>query len=168
MRTWHKTIPMKYLHNQYGIYNGTWSAQMDRYWESDDGYTVRSRQIKTDWGTVEHVTITRVNEKDGDIPWAVKQQIKEELFGIRANAIEVFPDRKRLIDVMDEYHLWILPKDFQIPFGIHPTRDPQCPAVERGYDFTLEESTAWVESEERKAIHGESVSLDNLLEAINV
>ena len=112
--------------------------------------------------------IGRMAMQGGDIPWAVKQQIKEELFGIRANAIEVFPDRKRLIDVMDEYHLWILPKDFQIPFGIHPTRDPQCPAVERGYDFTLEESTAWVESEERKAIHGESISLDHLIEAVNV
>ena len=49
MRTWHKSIPMKYLHEQYGLYRGTWSSQMDRYWESDDGYTVSSRQIKTDW-----------------------------------------------------------------------------------------------------------------------
>ena len=73
MRTWHKSIPMKYLHDQYGLYNGTWSAQMDRYWESDDGFTVSSRQIKTEWGVIEHVTITRINDADGDIPWAVKQ-----------------------------------------------------------------------------------------------
>ena len=168
MRTWHKVLPMKYAHENMGIYNGAWSSQMDRYWESNDGFHVSSRQIRTPWGVVEHAVIGRMAMQGGDIPWAVKQQIKEELFGIRANAIEVFPDRKRLIDVMDEYHLWILPKDFQIPFGIHPTRDPQCPAVERGYDFTLEESKAWIEIEERKAIHGESISLDHLIEAVNV
>ena len=152
MRTWHKTIPMKYLHNQYGIYNGTWSAQMDRYWESDDGYTVGSRQIKTDWGTVEHVTITRVNEEDGDIPWAVKQSIKDELFGIRSTAIEVFPSKKNLVDVMNVYHLWVLPKDFKLPFGIHPVRDVQCQPIERGYDFNIDDCIAWNESPERAAL----------------
>jgi DNA gyrase subunit A len=51
---------------------------MDRYWESDDGYHVGSRLIRTDWGVVEHVTIGRMGLVGGDIPWAVKQEIKEE------------------------------------------------------------------------------------------
>lgn len=152
MRTWHKSIPMKYLHEQYGLYRGNWSSQMDRYWESDDGYTVSSRQIKTDWGTVEHVTIMRVNEEDGDIPWAVKQAIKDELFGTRAVAIEVFPSKKNLVDVMNVYHLWVLPKDFRLPFGIHPTRDPQGQPISRGYDFNMGDSIAWNESPERQAL----------------
>lgn len=152
MRTWHKSIPMKYLHEQYGLYRGSWSSQMDRYWESDDGYTVSSRQIKTDWGTVEHVTIMRVNEEDGDIPWAVKQAIKEELFGPRTTAIEVFPTKKNLVDVMNVYHLWILPKDFKLPFGIHPTRDTQGQPISRGYDFNMADCIAWNESPERKAL----------------
>ena len=151
MRTWHKSIPMKYLHEQYGLYRGNWSSQMDRYWESDDGYTVSSRQIKTDWGTVEHVTIMRVNEEDGDIPWAVKQAIKDELFGTRAIAIEVFPAKKNLVDVMNVYHLWVLPKDFRLPFGIHPTRDPQGQPISRGYDFNMGDCIAWNESPERRA-----------------
>lgn len=60
MRTWHKSIPMKMQHEKFGVYNGAWSQQMDRYWESDDGYTVSSRQIRTAIGVVEHVTIQKV------------------------------------------------------------------------------------------------------------
>ena len=42
MRTWHKVLPMKYAHENMGIYNGAWSSQMDRYWESNDGFHVSS------------------------------------------------------------------------------------------------------------------------------
>lgn len=122
MRTWHKSLPMKKLHEELGLYNGVWSTQMDRYWESSDGYTVSSRQIRTVVGTIEHLAIEKIG---GDIPWAVKQEIKDELFGSRAVAIEVYPAKKNLVDVADIYHLWVLPKDYQLPFGIHPTRDPQ-------------------------------------------
>lgn len=38
MRTWHKSIPMKKLHDELGLYQGVWSSQMDRYWESSDGH----------------------------------------------------------------------------------------------------------------------------------
>jgi len=153
MRTWHKTVPMKLAHEHFGIYNGTWAKLMDRYWESNDGYHVSSRQLRTEWGVIEHVTIGKMGMKQGDIPWAVKQEIKEELFGVRAVAIEVFPAKKNLVDVMDLYHLWILPKDFRLPFGIHPTRDPLGEPVERGYDFDLQEANAWNESEERRRLY---------------
>lgn len=151
MRTWHKCIPPKVLHENFGIYKGIWMPQMDRYWESDDGYSVMSRLIRTEWGPVEHLTIQRMRGK-GDIPWAVKQEIKEELFGIRSTAIEVYPAKKNLVDVCDIYHIWVLPKDFRLPFGIHPTRDVQCEPVERGLDYNLEECKKWMDSPERKVI----------------
>lgn len=161
MRTWHKSIPMKMAHDKLGVYRGSWSSQMDRYWESDDGYSVASRQIRTDWGTVEHVTISRMGAAgSGDIPWSVKQEIKDELFGSRATAIEVFPSKKNLIDVMDVYHLWVLPKGFSLPFGIHPNRDPQCPVIERGYDFDMEACLAWNNSPERKRLLGDEPLTD--------
>lgn len=157
MRTWHKSLPMKLVNEKLGMYeHGTWAKQMDRYWESDDGYHVSSRLIRTEWGVVEHVTIGRMGNGCGDIPWAIKQEIKNELFGSRTTAIEVFPSKKNLIDVMDLYHLWILPKGFQLPFGIHPNRDPQCPTVERGYDFNMPDVVAWTESPERKLLEGDS------------
>lgn len=161
-RVWHKCIPPKTLHETFGVYNGIWTKQMDRYWESEDGYTAMSRQIRTTWGTVEHVAIER-KPCGGDIPWSVKQEIKNELFGQDRIAIEVFPSRKNLIDIMDIYHLWVLPKDMRLPFGIHPYKDVQCKPVERGYDFDLEESRAWVESEKRNELMG---SLEEGLEKI--
>lgn len=153
IRQWHKMLPMKAAHEQLGLYQGTWSGELDRYWESNDGYNVSSRQIRTAIGVVEHVTIQRmgINNK-GDIPWAVKQEIKNELFGSQSVAIEVFPAKKHLVDVCDIYHLWVLPKNYKMPFGIHPTRDPQCPAIERGYDYNLNDCVAWTESEERKKL----------------
>lgn len=150
IRRWHKMPPMKYLHETLGIYNGSWSREMDRYWESNDGYTVSSRLIRTPWGTVEHVSISRLTPETGDIPWAVKQQIKNELFGSNSVAIEVFPSEKNLVDVCDVYHLWVLPKHFALPFGLHPRRDPTCPAIDRGYDFDMNKCVEWNDSPERK------------------
>ena len=67
-----------------------------------------------------------------DIPWSIKQAIKNELFGEDRLAIEVFPTEKALVDIMDCYHLWVFPKGFKLPFGIHPTKDTQCRPIARG------------------------------------
>lgn len=152
IRRWFKMPSMKAVHETFSVYRGTWSRQMDRYWESNDGYTVSSRLIRTAIGPVEHVAISRLSHEKGDIPWAVKQEIKNELFGLNAVAIEVFPAKKHLVDVCDVYHLWVMPKGFSMPFGLHPTRDPDCPAIERGYDEINEQSIEWNNSDERRRI----------------
>ena len=151
MRVWHKTLPPKYVQKEFGIYHGEWLPQMDKCWESEDGYGVMSRKIRTDWGIIEHVTIQRLGGS-GDIPWAVKQEIKTELFGERATAIEVFPDERNLVDVCDVYHLWILPEKFRLPFGIHPTRDVKGVPVQRGMELNLQEFQEWVDNPKRKAL----------------
>lgn len=150
-RTWIKTLPPKYVHKELGMYHGTWMPYMDKCWESTDGFGVMSRKIRTEWGVVEHVTIQKMGGF-GDVTWSVKQEIKNELFGERATAIEVFPDTRNLVDVCDVYHLWVLPEKFKLPFGIHPTRDAQGVPVQRGMDFNLEECQAWIDSPERKAL----------------
>lgn len=43
----------------------------------------------------------------------------------------MFPAENRLVDMTDTYHLWILPKKFKMPFGIHPS-DAKVSAVHRG------------------------------------
>ena len=155
-RVWYKLIPPKKLQEIAQVYKGIWMPQMDRYWESNDGYNAMSRKIRTKWGPVEHVTISRIDGFNyggsGDIPWAVKQEIKDELFGKKCTAIEVFPERRNLVDVCDVYHLWVLPTDFKLPFGIHPYRDPQCEPIERGYDFDLDKCIEWNKSPERAAL----------------
>ena len=138
-RIWKETLAPKYLHEVMGVYHGVWWPDMDRCWLSNDGYQVTSRIISTDWGKVEHAVIMLTDDNtfmstngERDIPWAVKQQIKNELFGEKRLAIEVFPKQKNLVDVQDVYHLWVFPKDFDLPFGIHPIRDKQCRVVRRG------------------------------------
>lgn len=139
-RVWKPVISPKYLHDQFGIYNGIWMPQMDRCWMSDDGFQVTSRLLITQWGKVEHAAITYHKKGESltfngesDIPWAVKQEIKNELFGEKRLAIEVFPPEDHKIDAMDVYHLWVFPKNFVMPFGLHPKKDKQCKVVNRGY-----------------------------------
>lgn len=157
MGKWHKVLSPKAVHKELGLYQGIWMPQMDRAWESDDGYSVMSRKIRTEIGVVEHVTITRMGvlKGKGDVPWAEKQRIKNELFGERAVAIEVFPDERNLVDVCDVYHLWILPEKTKMPFGIHPTRDPQGIPVNRGFDCNLREVQEWCGSPERRRLMGD-------------
>lgn len=71
------------------------------------------------------------SDGSGDIPWAVKMEIKNDLFGEKRVAVEVFPTQDRLVDVCDCYHLWVFEKGFQLPFGIHP-RDKKTVTVNRG------------------------------------
>lgn len=166
MRKWYKLIPPKKCNEIVPIYQGVWMPLMDRYWESEDGYSVMSHLIRTEIGVVEHVTIQNMVTHE-EVPWAVKQEIKNELFGDRRVAIEVFPDQKNLVDVCNVYHLWVLPKGIKIPFGIHPTRDPQGIPVGRGYDFDLDVANEWINSPERKAIVGDlESSVEALIEEV--
>lgn len=151
MRKWKETLSPKAAHDYMGSYShGVWLKDMDRCWWSNDGYQVTSRLLFTEWGKVEHAAISYhpsgfktdkeielklaelSNDGSRDIPWNVKQEIKNELFGEDRIAIEVFPKESNLVNVQDIYHLWILPKGFKMPFGIHPTKDVQCKAVNRG------------------------------------
>jgi len=97
-------------------YGTGWCAQLDRCYVQDRKYVVMSRLLQTEIGTVEHVCIR--NTDNSDITWSEKQRIKNELFGDRATAIEVYPKRSRLVDEVGMYHLWILPEGFELPFGI--------------------------------------------------
>ena len=149
MRKWLETLSPKQANDYMNCYHGVWLKDMDRCWWSNDGYQVTSRIIMTDWGKVEHACITykpkslkngTIEEQwsemtcDGsrDISWNVKQEIKNELWGKDRVAIEVFPQEANLIDVQDCYHLWIMPKGFKMPFGIHPFKDVQCKVIPRG------------------------------------
>ena len=73
------------------------------------------------------------------------------MFGFKYTAIEVFPAKKNLVDVRDVYHLWLLPKDFRLPFGIHPVKDVQGDPVERGYDFDIDDVQKWNDSPVRQS-----------------
>ena len=122
--TWVKSITPAKVQSMINVYHGQWMPEMDRCWiRKEDGVCVCSRLLRTEWGKVEHVTITRSSystDGSGDFTWADKQQIKDELFGKNRTAVEVYPKEDRLVDVADVYHLWVFDKKFNLPFGIHP------------------------------------------------
>lgn len=121
------------------IYHGEWMPQMDRCWETDDGYSIMSRLLQTEYGKVEHVTISKINKepnKINDVPWKIKQEIKDDLFGKNRMAIEIFPTEKTLVDVCDVYHLWVFDKGFNFSFGIHPSQFKGYKYINRGFSFT--------------------------------
>lgn len=123
---WTETITPKQAVEELGVPYHGWMREMDRAWVSEDGqYSVMSRLLRAPFGKVEHVAITSAAgcgkcDGSGDIPWAVKMQIKNELFGEKRAAIEVYPSQDRLVDAADTYHLWVFEKGFKMPFGIHP------------------------------------------------
>ena len=138
-----KAIPPKMLRDKVGLYQGGenrvgWQGEMDRCWiDNDANICVCSRLIRTQFGKIEHVTITKgqgTRNGEGEITWSQKQQIKNELFGEDRFAIEVFPKQKKLVDVMDVYHLWVFDKKLEMPFGIG--KGEHVPVINRGYDFT--------------------------------
>jgi hypothetical protein len=134
---WIEQITPKQMTEELGIPYHGWMREMDRCWSDENSqYCVTSRLLRTELGKVEHVCITSVNgcgksDGSGDIPWAVKQEIKNDLFGEKRCAIEVFPTQNRLVDMADCYHLWVFEKGFELPFGIHP-KDKKTTPVNRG------------------------------------
>lgn len=79
---WIETITPKQAAEELGVPYHGWMREMDRAWISEDQkYSVMSRLLRTEWGKVEHVTITAAegvgrSDGSGDIPWAVKMEIK--------------------------------------------------------------------------------------------
>jgi hypothetical protein len=78
---------------------------------------VQIRTCRTSWGFVDHANIRTATSTD--LTWAEKQRLKNEIFGEGRTALEVFPTTERLIDEAMMYHLWVLPAETALPFGIH-------------------------------------------------
>ncbi|MFF5993685.1 hypothetical protein AAGS61_02870 [Lysinibacillus sp. KU-BSD001] len=98
-------------------YGRGWVNEMNvAFKDIGNNYVVMIREVQTDWGIVRHAFIR--NADNTDIPWAEKQRIKNEVFGKESTAIEVFPKEADLVDAANAYHLWILPPDMKLPFGL--------------------------------------------------
>lgn len=80
-------------------------------------FIVSITPFQCDWGWCVHVVV-RAKDKATQVTWVVKQRLKDELLGPQRLAIEVFPPVKDLVDQADAYHLWVLPENFQLPFGL--------------------------------------------------
>jgi hypothetical protein len=77
-------------------------------------YSVQFVAKNTDWGVLTRLLIRR-NDTSTNVSWKDKQRIKNELVGEDAIALEVFPPVEDLFDDANIYHLWIIPKEINLP-----------------------------------------------------
>lgn len=60
-----------------------------------------------------------ISSLTGERPtWWEAQRIKNEIAGVNATAVEVYPPQAEVVDDADAYHLWILPAP--LGFSLHP------------------------------------------------
>jgi hypothetical protein len=92
-----------------------WCNDFNRAYSNSE-YVALVRTINTKWGKVRHSAIRSYQNED--IPWSIKQEIKDKIFGKEKTAIEVFPSDKNLVNQANMYHLWVLPKEFDLQFNL--------------------------------------------------
>ena len=97
-RVWKETLSPMYLHETYGVYQGIWMPQMDRYWISDDGIQVTSRLLETKWGKVEHAAISVINSLtfngENDLPCQAKalDLLHDSMITLSKNREQIYYD----------------------------------------------------------------------------
>jgi hypothetical protein len=62
----------------------------------------------------QHLTIERHDGKAIVAKWDVLQQIKNEVAGEEAYAVEIFPAEDQVINEVNRRHLWVLPEPLAV------------------------------------------------------
>jgi hypothetical protein len=68
-------------------------------------------------GEMRYLSIKR-HDKEAVKDWRDFQDIKNQLCGEDSEAVELFPSESRLVDTANQYHLWVFPKGYILPFGM--------------------------------------------------
>lgn len=95
---------------------GGWVAEVDRAWENG-WFVVLGRVQASPAGDVLHLAVRTL--ASGPIGWADLQWVKDQVAGPERCAVEFYPERSRLVDDADMYHLWVLPRGTVLPFGFN-------------------------------------------------
>lgn len=66
--------------------------------------------------TVNRIKLKTLHRWDDEISWDDLQWVKNAVGYAHKNAVEVFPEQKRVVNVANMRHLWVLPNDFNAPF----------------------------------------------------
>ena len=83
----------------------------------NDHYVVVVYEHRTELGTLRQLMIQRKNG-EAEVPWVDKQRIKDQVVGMAATAVEMFPPHQNKIDSCNCYWLWIWPDDLPCPFDL--------------------------------------------------
>jgi hypothetical protein len=88
-------------------------AQMHEVWVNDR-YTVIVERFAD--GSVFHLSIRR-SDRGPARDWRDFMQIKDDIAGPEAEAVELYPGRSRVVDSANQFHLWFLPGGKPFPVG---------------------------------------------------
>jgi len=88
-----------------------------------------------------HLSIkTHDKSTDHAIGWQHKQWIKNDICGVEAEGVELFPAESRMVNSANQYHIWVLTENRKIPCGWHEGRLVTDNTVE-GAKQTLQKRT---------------------------
>lgn len=117
-------------------------------------YTVAIRHLPEGWT---HLSIKR-NDRSPIRDWRELQRIKNELCGPEREGIELFPAESRLVDVANQFHLWVAPLGTTFPIGFSDRMVADGTGIvgakQEGFEDRpgdLEAATALVKSFEKRA-----------------
>lgn len=79
-------------------------------------YQVQMREFDSEFGNMIWLMIRRT-DSEAVHDWRHLQRIKNELCGDDCEAVEIYPAESRLVDASNQYHLFVFPKGYQLPFG---------------------------------------------------
>lgn len=64
-----------------------------------------------------HISIKRIDKEPIIAGWRDFQTIKNQIAGPDCDALEMYPAENRLVDTVNQYHLWAFPPGEMIPIG---------------------------------------------------
>ena len=89
-----------------------------------------------------HLSV-RHNQRKAIRDWRHFQRIKNELAGPEREGVELFPPESKLVDMANQYHIWVMPEGKTTPFTWQEGRfvadtveDAQQLIAQHGYDPT--------------------------------
>ena len=104
----------KYYHEMFDCdtyQNDIYSVMVFRNKQAD--WQVHEKSWK---GNMTYLSIKRLDKKSIH-DWRDLQEIKNELVGKNYEAVEIYPNENRLVDTANQYHLFVFPVNYKIPFG---------------------------------------------------
>jgi len=96
-------------------------AERERFERADvfvnDTYRVlRYTEPTSEGDEVIHLSIRRL-DRSSIHDWRHMQQIKNELIGPEEEGVELFPAESRLVDTVNQFHIWGFKNGYRFPFG---------------------------------------------------
>lgn len=91
----------------------------------NDLWIVQIFEVATELGLMMHLAIrsvqgcNMVNRTGVEPGWKELQRIKDELIGEGREAVQVYPRKTDITDCAEMYHLFVLPEEWALPFGLH-------------------------------------------------